>query len=338
VKATAKESVCWLGPPVLHVIWPWAFLTLLLPSLWVVGRIVRDLLRWRQDNRTNAREWMDLVLVWSAAFLVAACIAYGRGRLQLWAFRYMVLTMPIGLVLYLLLLRMRAPLAIPGTLAVVMVFFCGWNWPIVLLQEYGRGTERTEMLHALAQADLPLSEVCRKSCEAAGFPVGPVWTTMLTSFMIDLRQNDQSIFRKINRRRRQAGAAMPQAWEEDSGELGEGWVCQPDARATRGRALRVSTAGDKPASAVYHIQIAVGGAYHLCCRTRSPKSQTLTVTVDGNQSQRQTFAASTDFWPRTLAASLNLEPGAHDLQLTLAPEGSDLDLLELVPQSPAKAR
>jgi hypothetical protein len=342
VQATLKESVCWLGPPVLHKLWPWASLIVLLPSLWILGRIVRDLLRWRRGNQSRAREWIELFLVWLATLLVAASVAYGRARTELWLFRYMVLTMPIGLVLYLLLVRMRAPLAILRILAVGMAIFFGWNWRFMLRHEVPQRAEAAKLLRKLAQGDVPLCVVCRQHCKDVGLSLNPEWasllTNLLTSWMMELRQNDQSIFRAINRGKRRAGGALPQAWKADSGKRGEGWLSQPDGSATQARTLRVNAAGQQAAFAVYHVQVAVGGAYQLCCRMRAPKGQTLTVTVDGSQSQRQTFPAAAEFQLCVLAAPLELGPGQHELTLALSPVCSDLDLLELVPRPPADPR
>jgi len=337
VAATLKESVCWLGSPVLQVLWPWAFLIVLLPSLWVAGRMVRDLLRWRRSNQTRAREWMDLVCIWLPAFLVAVCIAYGRARLDLWAFRYIALTMPIGLVLYLLLVRMRAPLVIPHTLAVVLAIFCGWNWPCILLPQIHHRVRMAELVQILAQGNVPLSEVCERHCVDVGFSP-ELFSGRLTAWMMALRQSDQCIFRGINRRKQRTGEALPQAWEADSGKLGEGWVSLPDMNATQGLTLRVSEAATQPAVAVYHVQVPIGGIYQLCCRMRAPKRHTLTLIVDGNQSQRQTFPAANAFRPCVLKTPLKLEPGEHELTLSLSPERSDLDLVELVPQTPANAQ
>ncbi len=337
IVASLKESVCWLGPPVLQALWPWAFLILLLPSLWVVGRMVRDLLRWRRGNQTIAREWMDLVWLWLPAFLVAASIAYGRARLDLWPSRYMVLTMPIGIVLYLFLVRMQAPLAIPQTLAVVLAIFCGWTWPYTLFHEKAHRVRMTELVQTLAQGNLPVSEVCKRHCADVGLPP-ELFYGRITAWMLGLRQSDQSIFHRINRRRRRAGAPLPQAWEADSGKLGEGWVSWPDLNATQGQTLRVRQAGKQPAVAVYHFQVAIGGVYQLCCRMRGPNEHTLTVQVDGSQPQRQSFPATDEFQPCALTAPLKLEAGQHDLTLSLSPDCSDLDLIELVPQPPAKAK
>jgi hypothetical protein len=338
VKATLKESVCWLGPPVLSALWPWAFLIVLLPGLWVVRRILRDLLCWRRGNPAPAREWMDLVLVWLATFLVAACIAYGRAGLGLWSYRYMVLTMPIGIILYLLLVRMRAPLAIPHTLAVVSAIFCGWNWPVMLFDQTARLGKMTELVQTLERGDIPLCEVCRQRCADVGLlPSNPSFIAHLTNCMIELRQSDLSIFRRINRRKQRDGMALPQAWKADSGKLDNGWVCLPDENATQGRTLRVSAAGERSALAAYHVQVAVGGLYQLCCRMRAPQRQTLTVMVDGRQFRRETFPATAEFRPCMLTTPLELKPGQHNLTLTLSPPCSDLDLLELVPQSRANA-
>jgi hypothetical protein len=339
VESTLGESVCWLGPPVLQVLWPWAFLIVLLPGLWVAGRIVRDLRRGRQGNHELTRAWMDLVPVWLAAFLVAASIAYGRGHSETpWSFRYMVLTMPIGIVLYLLLVRIGVPLAIPRSMAVALALFCCWNWLLVLHQEIQHQARLNEFVRTLAQGHVPLSEECKKYCADVGLPSDHGYVALLTNWVMELRQSDQSIFRAINRRKRRAGEALPQAWEADSGKLGQGWVCLPDASATQAKALRVSAAGEKPATVSYPIQVTVGGAYQLCCRMRASKPQTVTVAVDGSQSQQETFPAAADFRSCVLAAPLKLEPGQHELTLTLAPVCADLDLLELVPKPPDKAR
>jgi hypothetical protein len=333
-KATLKESVCWLGPFVLQVLWPWAFLVILLPSLWIGGRIVRDLRDWRRGNPAIAREWMDLIFVWSATILVAVCIAHGRARFGLLASRYMVLTMPIGIVLYLLLVRMRAPLAIPQTLAVVLAILCGWNWPTMLSHQQARRDRMTQLVRTLAGGYVPLSDVCRGYCADLGLPSGLCWTARLIDWMTELRQSGQCIFHKINRRKQRAGEPLPQAWEAESGKLGEGWVCLSDVNATQGRTLRVMADGKQPAVAVYRIQVPIGGIYQLCCRMRAPKRHTLAIMVDDSQSQRQTFRATNEFRPCVLATPLKLEPGQHDLTLSLSPDCSDLDFVELVPQPP----
>jgi hypothetical protein len=334
--ATAKESICWLGAPVLDVLWPWAILVLLLPSLWVGGRVIRDLLHWRQGGQRRAGEWIDLGLIWLAAFVVTAAIAYGRARLALWSSRYVMLAMPIGLVLYLLLVRMRAPLAIPQTLAVLMAVCCGWCWPYMLMQEQVHRARTMELVGAFAQGDVPLSELCGRYHADLGWGDGAI--PILTSWMMQLRQSDQSIFHAINRRKRRAGAALPQAWKADAGQLGDGWEVVPDRNATQERTLRVNAAGEQPALAVYHVQVAVAGLYRLCCRMRAPKEHTLTVGVDGKQFQSQTFAPADDFRPCLLTAPLKLEPGQHDLTLALSPTRSDLDMVELVPQSAASGQ
>lgn len=335
LKNTAKESMCWLGEPVLQVLWPWAFLVLLLPSLWVMGRVVLDLLRWRRDGRQRAGEWTDLGLVWLAAFLVAASIAYGRAHLTIWwSSRYAALAMPIGLVLYLLLVRLRAPLAIPHTLAVLMAISCGWCWPSVLIPEKVHRDRVAEMVRLFAQGDVPLSYLCGQYHAEVGLGLFEE-IPYLTSCMIQLRQSDQSIFHAINRRKRRAGVALPQVWKADTGELGEGWEVVPDRNATQQRTLRVKAGGEEPALAVYPIHVAVGGTYRLCCRMRSPKEHLLTVSVDGKQSQRQAFPAASEFRPCLMTPTLKLEPGEHELAITLSPPGSALDLIELLPQAKA---
>jgi hypothetical protein len=339
VKANLEASMCWLGLPVLSVFWPWASLIVLLPGLWVVGWIVRDLLRLRQGTPARMRAWIDLLPVWLAAFLVAASIAYGRAHLHmLWSYRYIVLTMPIGLVLYLLLVRIQAPSAIARTLAVAMVIFGGWNWLFLLPHELEFRGRMTEMVQTLDRGDVPLSEVCKKYCAEVGLPSDLGYAALLTNWMMELRRNDQSIFRAINRRKRHAGAALPQAWVADRGKLGQGWVCRPEASGTQGQVLCVSATSEKAASAIYHIQVTVGGAYQLYCRMRAPTRQILTVTVDGRQPQQQTFPVAADFRSCMLADPLEMEPGPHDLTLTLSPQGAELDLLELVPLPPFTAR
>lgn len=334
--ATAKESVCWLGAPVLEVLWPWAFLVLLLPSLWIGGRILCDLFRWRQQGQSLAREWIDLGTIGLASLLVAAAIAYGRARLDVWSSRYVMLALPIGLVLYLLLVRMRAPLAIPHTLAIVMALCCGWCWPSMMVQEKVHRERVAELVGMFAQGDVPLSFLCGQYHADLGWGVERV--PLLTSWMIQLRQSDQSIFHAINGRKRRAGAALPQAWKADAGELSDGWEVVSDSNATEDRTLRVNAAGQQPALAVYHVHMATGGIFRVCCRMRSPKEHTLTVRVDGKELQKQTFPATPEFRPCLLTSTLILEPGQLELALTLSPASSALDLVELLPLVTASGR
>ncbi|HWG44311.1 MAG TPA: hypothetical protein VN688_16150 [Gemmataceae bacterium] len=331
LKATARETVCWLGMPVLEVLWPWAFLIVLLPSLWVAGRAGRDLLAWRRGDRRPMREWLDLVPVWLAALAVAAAIAYGRARipLTLWSSRYVMLTIPIGIVLYFFLVRLRAPLAFPQTLAVLMAVCCGWCWPAVLAEGKAARTRTAELVQTLTQGDVPLSDLCGRYCHDVGLSSVPD----LIGWMMQMRQSDQSIFRAINRRKRRAGVPLPQAWKADSGQLGADWEVIPDKDATQLRTLHVSASGEQPALAVYHIQVPVAGAYRLCCRMRASKEHSLTVVVDGVRIHQQTFPAAADYQPCLLADPLRLEPGEHVLALALSRVSSDLDVVELVPQA-----
>jgi hypothetical protein len=230
VKAVARATVCWLGQPPLQVIWPWAFLIVLLPCLWLGGRIIRDL-RLPRNERQGIQVWADLGLVWLGSLLILGAMAYGRGRNLLWDSRYVVLTMPFGIVLYLLLLRMRVPLAIPQAMALVMAVCSGWCWPAVIDIEKGRHDKEVELIQTLARGDTSLSDLCQRYNNAVGLE----WVPYLTDCMVQLQQHDQSIFRAINRRKRRSAMPVAQAWKADAGELVGGWEIVPDGNATQGR-------------------------------------------------------------------------------------------------------
>src|SRR5262249_12864785 len=148
-------------------------------------------------------------------------------------------------VLYLLLVRMRSPRAIPHTLAVLMAVCCGWCWPSMLAQEKPHRDRAAEVGRLLARGNVPLSGVWERCYVDVGFP-SVNWVPPLIDSMMQLRQSDQSIFHAINRRKRRAGAALPQAWKADAGQLGSGWEIVADGNATQGRTLRVRVAGEQP--------------------------------------------------------------------------------------------
>lgn len=328
LKAASKESVCWIGAPVLQMLWPWAILVGLIPGLWIVGRMIRDVVRWRRGNGQPMREWADLSSILLAGLMVAAAIAYGRARLSLWDSRYVVLTMPIGIVLYLLLVRMRAPLALPQSLAVVMAICFGWCWPLVLNQEQVHRDKAVEFIRTLSQGNVPLCDLCNRYSHYVGLDGGEP----ILQFMVQLRQHEKSIFRAINRKKRRAGIALPQAWKAESGVLEEGWTIVADVDATQARALHRSATDKQPARVAYRVQVDAASVYRLCCRLRSPKEQVLSVAVDGKQLPQQTFPAAPDYRPYLLTVPFPLEPGQHDLALSFSPGDVNFDLVELLPQ------
>jgi hypothetical protein len=340
LKGIPKVSVCWMGMPALQVLWPWVFLVVLVPGLWVVGRIGRDLLRRRRSDGAPSQEWADLGLVWLGAMVVAAAIAHGRARMALWEPRYVVLTMPIAIVLYLLLVRMRAPLVLPQTLAVVMAVCWGWCWPWVLDHQKAHSSKVVAVMQAHTRGDRPLSELCSRleHNEALGWTVAPFHVGYLIDCMMQLRQNDLGIFRSINRRKRAAGAGLPQAWKADTGQLSSGWEVVEDSAATQMRTLRVKQTDASPALAVYRLQVFAGGRYRLCCRMRAPQGQTLTVAVDDNPVCGQDIYTGADYRACLLDAPLELKAGEHLLALAFSKRGTEVDVVELVPEAPATGR
>src|SRR5262249_30012756 len=134
IQATLKLLIGWLGHP-LEFLWPWPLVAVIIPGIYFLYRCFRDLRGRanRSPSQTTLTTWIDLVIPFVATVGVAIAIGYGRGKSHfLWDSRYCTLLLPIGLMIYLVMVRLRAPAFIPAGLAFLMTFSVGWNWSTTL--------------------------------------------------------------------------------------------------------------------------------------------------------------------------------------------------------------
>jgi hypothetical protein len=335
LSATAHALVGWLGRP-LPYLWPWVLAVLAVPAAYVLLRVFQDLRRRAADRAgTGPFQWLDVGLLWAATLAVGALIAYGRTRrMALPDSRLCTLLLPIGVVLYLLLVRLRAPAVLLGGGATVMAFCVGWNWPGVLNIAEGKHAATARVIHALRNGSEPLAALADENAEILGYSYDQA---KLLSCLLQLREAGKSIFRPRHRMEAVRGMGPSLAWEAETGRLSRGFRCVEDPRATGHQAVEVAEAPRAPAVAEYQVAVPADGVYELSCRLTVPWPDSyLGVRVDDGPTQ--TFPLTP--WQRYYIhyhklhdpILLFLGAGGHRLTLTVDRPGTRLDLLELIPR------
>lgn len=346
-----QVAVGWMGGSPLLVIWPWALIALVAPGLVLLGHALRDASRlWRGDGRgaAESRPWLDLTLVLLASLAVAAAIGFGRGRSGgQWSPRYAVLTQPIGILLYLLMVRLRAPLAmIPQALALGMALCVGWCWPVVLGGADARHSRLAGLEEELRRGAEPLSALTVRYAPALNL-IPEIHSRMLLESLVQLRGANLSVFKDRRLLYRPRTLGRPQSWEAEAGSLGGGLRRVDDEYATEGHAVEVAPpippapdggwADVEPtAAASYRIDVPVGGYYSLCCRLLAPEEgPPLTVRIDGGPALEIAPTPGSEYRPCSVDLPEKLGRGAHTVALGVRP-GVRLDLLELTPRRPPR--
>jgi hypothetical protein len=333
LRATAKLSVVWLGRA-LELWWPWALLAVVIPGLYVAGRAVLELWRIGRGSapaKTNLGSWLDLVLVLLATVAVALMIGHGRGLSpRIWQPRYATLIMPMPLVLYLLMVRWRSALIIPGMLTFLMAVSIGWNWPIVLADSrywHDRGMEAAQ---ALRQVSCPLAAAAEKYAPVVGYTCD---SNKLLRLLMALRDAHMSVFRKQSAREPVAGMGPAQLWDAAAGQVTAGLRMVADIRATSGLALEPASSW-APGTVTYAIEVPEGGCYELSCRLAVPeRDASLAVRVDDGLAFTRSLQPGGEYSALChQPVSLELSPGKHLVALTLTGRRTRLNLLELIPR------
>jgi hypothetical protein len=326
--AFARLSVCWMGSAPLEVLWPWALAALIVPGsilLWAgARRITRG---WRAAVGTGA--WWDLAPTLAATFLVVAMIAYARGKMPggVWASRYVALTMPIAIVGYLIMVRSRTPRVIHQTCALGMALCVGWSWPLALWVVKTRHQQVAPLIRAMKRGDSILSTLSSGDYAVLGLP--RELSMDLQSCLLQLRQADLSIFRRINQRKRRAGQPLPQAWEAEAGMLGAGLRVVADGQATSRQAIEGRA--NEQGTATYVVDVATAGTFVLWCRVRSPAAgQVLSIKIDQHTWVEQPLPVGLEYGPVKVDTPLDLGAGTHTLTFTMPRSEARLDVVELV--------
>jgi len=314
--ATAQLSVGWLGHPV-AVLWPWVFLVFLYLLVVLLAKMTMQ--HWKT--------WIDLTIPLVAMLAVAAMIGYGRGNYApLWQSLYCTLLLPIGVMCYLLLVRLRAPGVILNCLVLTMMFSAGWNWPVVI----GLGRVWHEPIAAaegaLKDGSMPLTVWASCHGDAVG---SSQHKNRLMEYLVQLRSARLSVFRKGVKQPR-PGRGWPITLEAENGRLTGNIQVICDLLATRDHALGpISLTGDA-GSAAYEVEVPASGSYQLCCRIDpQARSHVINLQVDEGPVLATPIAASKEYSPYILGP-FEMAAGKHIFHLTMPKPGLRLDFLELI--------
>ncbi len=339
--AGAKMSVGWLGQPPLVVLWPWAILAVLVPGLMVIRRLVLDVvsIAGRERGRAVAvTSWWGLGLFLMSALMVALAMGYGRGRWpDPWSPRYMVLTQPIALSLYLLMVRLRVPSAILHNLALGMAVCVGWCWPVAIAYTKGLAAPRSELVKVLRRGHVPLS-IAAEQYIVRSIGLREKEAKDLTGWLLQMRQADISVFRARRRTSHGRAIPLPMAWEAEAGTLGDGLRPVMDVRAVSLGAVESGERSQGPATATYVIQVPAAGTYTLWCRLRTALvPRNMSIRIDDGPPTTYGLPGSLNYYSYGVPP-FELDAGRHTLTITLLEARTRLDLLELVPRPFAETR
>jgi hypothetical protein len=324
-----KQHFAWLGYPVLKVLWPWVTPVLIVPLGYLAVRAGRDLARLRKKERRTDRieQWLDLVLMLPLFFSIAVVVAYARGELCLWADRYQFLLAPIALITYLLMVRLKAPDFIPGTLVIVMAVAVGWCWPEALRFTTHRRDRGKELIQALRSGNRPLSLLAEQYSDTTW---SPLWGTHpLIHFWVELRAARVSVFRRMPRP--DVAQAFPAKDAERVGPI----ALVSDPTTERGQAL-MSEAGPTGGTgqAIYRFHLPGGHQFQVWARMHVPvPGAHLALAVDDGPPQELPLPQVPLWAPVQLLPAVNLGPGEHQVAITLPSGPTRLDFLEIVPDS-----
>jgi hypothetical protein len=213
-------------------------------------------------------------------------------------------------------------------LAVAMAVGVGWSWPDVLRAARVWHPPAAAAWHALRAGKDPLSVLAERYAGAVGFPS----PSLMLGYWEQLRTAGLSAFQK-QREGPVPGLGPALLWEAEAGRLSGVWTLVPDARATWASTLLSGTAPG-PATAAYDVDVPADGRYELCCRLAVPgPGRTVRVQVDDGPILERRLPLEPDFFAYCLEPWLDLRAGRHVLKVMLPEPATELDVVELVPQS-----
>jgi hypothetical protein len=280
-----------------------------------------------------SQQCWGLGVVLLSALLVALAMGYGRGRYPVtWSSRYLVLTQPIGILIYLLMVRLRAPVVIFQMLVLGMAVSVGWCWPNVI--EFGQASraQRVELRKALRSGTVPLSVVSNKYCQPMIVGLTPAYERLFLDGLLQLREANLSVFRDRRRSFQHRRLPWPLAWSAEAGRLSGGLKPVTDEAAVAQRAIEVTAGSEGAGVATYDVEVPVGCSYQLCCRMQtSMPGQSLSAKVDNGPILQCPVSDGPDYRPYLFQQPLEMSAGKHNLTIVLPQPGMRLDLLELVP-------
>jgi hypothetical protein len=335
VWAANRLAVGWLGGSFLAILYPWAWLLLAMPWCYVLGRMLVDLDRLARrvpSALTRLMRWLDLVPILLAALVVAIVIGHGRAYYpDLWDSRYATLLLPIGVVTYLLLVRLRAPMILAAAMSFVMAVSVGWNWPEAIRAGTYWHDPAAEMARALKMGQQPLSAIALRYASKVGYVCNP---DKLLNALLLLREANLCVFRNDQFREPVPGMGRPLVWKAANGQFDDALQLISDGEATKGQAIEAASTQGRPGTALYEVDLPASGSYLLCCRLRTPApGHVLGVQVDDRPVLEKPLPTGSGYYPYCLDPLLDLGAGHHRFRITLFQRGTRLDLLELIPKA-----
>jgi hypothetical protein len=323
------------------MLYPSALIVLALPGLILFVRLIRDIVQASRaglEATRDTRAWWGMGAVLLSSLLVAVAIGHGRARYPApWASRYLALTQPIGITIYLLMVRLRAPSAIPQLLALGMAICVGWCWPEAISAIQGSQADKKELVKTLRHGAIPLSMVSHKEANAIAVGLHGVNPGFYLDCLLQMRETDVGIFRNRRRRFQHRPLPMPQAWKATSGKLSGGLQPVADPAAVSNRAIEATPGSEGAGTATFEVEVPARGSYQLCCRLKATApGQSLAVTFDGGPLPARPLTEGPQYLPYVIGPSLDMTRGKHCLTVALPHPGTRLDLVELVPLPPVK--
>ena len=335
VLATGRAAMSWLGGAVLRKTYPWVTLAVVIPMVILAAYVVRDCLQLRRGAGLASMQvgsWADIAMVLGASLSVAGMIGYARAYFpSSWSSRYATLVLPIGVVCYLLMVRLRGPRFIPTTLALLAAASNCGNWPEAIRQARFWHAPAGELVHALRRAEEPLTSLAQRYAGAVGYGYSP---SELLVHLVHLRAAGLSVFHPSRQIRKPDQSGQPLLWEAECGRHNESFREVVDCHATNNQALEAVAIAGSPATACFDLDINAAGTYLLCCRVSAPAAgQILKVQADDGVIAEQVVPVAADYIPLCPAGLLDLGAGRHTLTITMSGPGARLDVLELMPQA-----
>jgi hypothetical protein len=313
--------------------YPWALLLVAVPSSYVAGRILIGMGTgaWtRSLVRLSPVRWLDLAIIFAASLAVAVMIGHGRARYpELWDSRYATLLLPVGLLTYLLLVRLRAPAILPAMMALTMIVSVTCCWPVAIRLARQLHDPAGEMTRALKHGTAPLCVLSTRYAPAVGYACNP---DKLLDALVLLREAEVSVFHPKRFQEAVPGMGRSLVWEAERGKFTGAFRLVIDPRATKNQALEAVSTPAEPATVTYEFGVPAHGSYMLCLRLWTPcLGHRLDVRMDDEPSHPMALPAEPGYYP--YCVDFELGAGTHCMQVTCFQAGTRLDLLEIIPRT-----
>lgn len=346
LRAAAKVIVCWLGPAG-RAAWPWTLLVLAVPAIVIATAIfTRWLKRKAIDDAARTAAWLDLAVVVAATLVLGLLIAHGRSRLDVWSSRYHTLMLPLGVLTYLLLVRLQTSVLVPNLLALGMAVCVGWMSTEAIEMGKSRFANLDSAVRELKRSQDPLTLLairhaktlaclrCLQVHEGGSVDANVAFAeepALCQKYLLELRNKNLSVFKRYTGPKIELSECWSGEWEAESGTLGPGLRVVQDSEAMSTKAIEVATVEGGAAQASFAVEVPRPGYYLLCSRLRAdPSTPPVHLTIDNHAEFDCPLLTAGHYHPSCIGPPLLLSPGKHTLTLTFPGPGARLDSLELM--------